>query len=446
MTFRGQMLLITICTALMAPLRAGTVLTFDVATHSTPPPGAKAGQPTPKDRNFTQIVALSGDVLQIEEPDSITRYDFKRARIIRLDSEKKEYEERSLYVVLGFNVLEFDNRMKLGRILAAGKPKTNPMLPALTENLMSLQDPANATVIETSAKGGDTAFSADKQLLMKTSLKVQALPPDEVRQYLRFLRYAVGGHPKILEALGHGAGVPERLGIVRTNIDTETRTLTLRRVDERADAEEPSLEGYTRSAPPREPFTTLALSSMSAADVESHARTLRQERDAALSAGQLLDALLANMAAMLSSGDYAEATAWTAAHHEALNTSEEVKRLFASLQPTNEASAKQALQTLQELRASQVPHAYVLSIFEANTRLGFHQNAEAEQLFLSALRADASITGAWIDLGTVYLNTFEADAAWACWDAARALRPGHPMLKVVNERELKLRSEHPEFF
>jgi Flp pilus assembly protein TadD len=91
-------------------------------------------------------------------------------------------------------------------------------------------------------------------------------------------------------------------------------------------------------------------------------------------------------------------------------------------------------------------HRYVLDIFEANTRLSLHQSDRAVDLFLTALTADPTITGAWVDLGTLYYNGFNADAARACWDAARILRPTHFMVKQIDDRERKLRIDHPEFF
>jgi hypothetical protein len=68
--------------------------------------------------------------LQIDEPDTQTRFDFKNARIDRLDKLKNSYDEASLYTVVGFDVAEFANRMMMGRALAAGKIKDNPMAPS----------------------------------------------------------------------------------------------------------------------------------------------------------------------------------------------------------------------------------------------------------------------------------------------------------------------------
>lgn len=434
--------------ALATPLLANTVLTFDVVSHTIAAKGAKQvkGLPMPADANYSQIVTLSGDALQIDEPDTQTRYDFKNARIDRLDKLKHSYEEVSLYTVIGFDVAEFANRMMLGRALAAGKIKDNPMAPALTENLMSMSDPANATIIDSSTKGDETIYSWNKQPLMAVSQKIRELPAEVFTQYLRFLRYGAGGHPQVLAAIERRHGIPERLTIVRSNVGTETRTLILKGIDERPDSPF-SLDGYTRETPEREPFTTLKrLSSSPAADLEAHAAVLRQERDAAVIAGRTFDAMLANFAAMLSTGDNSEATAWVAAHHDQINAGADAQRLMRSLNPHDEAGAKQAAETLEEMKQSAGPHSYVLNIFEANTRLSLHQGDRAIDLFLTALAADPTITGAWVDLGKLYYNSFSADAAWACWDAARSLRPTHFMLRQVDDRELKLRTDHPEFF
>ena len=162
--------------------------------------------------------------------------------------------------------------------------------------------------------------------------------------------------------------------------------------------------------------------------------------------GRTFDAMLANFAAMLSTGDQSEAAAWVAAHHDQIDANADAQRLMRSLKPKDAASAKVAAETLEKMKESAGPHGYALSIFEANTRLALHQGDRAADLFLAALAADPNITGAWVDLGTVYYSDFRADAAWACWDAARSLRPTHFLLKQVDDLERKLRTDHPEFF
>jgi hypothetical protein len=434
--------------ALSAPLSASPLLTFDVVSHSMAAPGAQPakGQALPQDASYPMTVALGGSTLQIDERDTRTRYDFGKSRIYWLNKPKRTYQEVSLYTVIGFDVEEFANRMMLGRSLAAAKIQGNLMAPALTEHLMSLGDKASATVIDRANKDSDTIYSWSGQTLMIVSHKTREVSAAVLQQYLRFLRYSTGGHPQILAAIEKGGAVPERLTVVRSNMNIETRTLVLRSIDDdRPDAF--TLEGYTRESPQGEPYVTLKrLPASAAVDLEAHARALRQERDAAAAAGHLLDAMLANFAASLSDGDMGGAGGWIAAHRDELNANTEVQTLTRSLAPRDAASAAAAADALEQLRESAGPHGYVLNIFEANTRLGLRQGDRAISLFLSALAGDPTITGAWIDLGTAYYRGFRADAAWACWDAARSIRPSHPMLKAVDDRERELRTDHPEFF
>ena len=433
---------------LATPLSAGTVLTFDVVSHSEPTKGAKEmkGPSLPKDAHYTLTVNLAGDTLQIGEPDTETEYDFKNARIYALDKSKKTYDEVSLYTVVGFNVAEFANRMMLGKMLAAAKMKDNPMAPALTEHLMSMSDPANKTVVDRSTKGDEIVYSWNGRPLMTLSQKTRELPPAVFPQYVRFLRYSTGGHPQILAAIEQGKGVPGRLTIVRSNVAVETRTLTLQSVDE-SPGSPFSLDGYTHHVPDGEPYATLKrLSGSPASDLEARAGVLRQERDAAVADGHVFDAMLANFAAGLSTGDQREAGTWLAVHRDQVNGSAEAQNLMRSLTPKDAASAKTAADMLANLKHAAGPHGYVLSIFEANNRLALNEGDRAVDLFLSALAADPTVTGAWIDLGTIYYGGFRADAAWACWDAARALRPKHFMLEKVDDLERRLRTDHPEFF
>jgi len=363
-----------------------------------------------------------------------------------LDKPGKTYEELSLYTVVGFDVAEFANRMMLGRVLAAGKVKDNPMAPALTEHLMSMSDPANGTVIDRATRGDDIVYSWNGQPLLITSQKARELPPALLDQYLRFLRYSTGGHPRILSAIEQGKGVPERLTVVRRNAGVETRTLTLQGIEDRTDGPL-SLDGYTRHVPDGEPFATLKrLSGAPASDLEARAGVLRQERDAAIADGHVFDALLANFAAGLSTGDQSEASAWLAAHRDQITVNDDAQNLVRSLSPEDAASATTAADTLAKLKRSAGPHGYVLNIFEGNIRHDLQEGVKAIDLFLAALAVDPTITGAWIDLGGMYYGEFRADAAWACWDAARALRPAHYMLKTVDDRERALRTDHPEFF
>jgi hypothetical protein len=424
-----------------------TTLTFEVTRHTDPSKSGTQTQGTvPPDSHYTMTVVLAGNALDVDDQGIETRYDFAKNRIYRLNKSDKTYEDVSLYTVLGFNTVEFTNRMMLGRVLAAAKLPGNPMAPAYTENLMALSDPNNHTVIDHEAHGDHTTYTWDGSTFAIVSQKVQVVPADALRQYLRFLRYTIGGHPQILAAIGTGGGVPERLTVVRTNMSTETRTLSLQHLEE-SPAQTLTLDGFTRKPADAEPLRLIEhLPADPTAALEQHLVELRQERDAALAGEHLLDAMLANIAAMLASGDQTDATAWFSAHREQIMKDADATQVTQNLKPHDEKSARAAAETLEQVKKHAGPHGYVLDIFEANTLRSLHEGAKAVDLFIAALSADPLITGAWVDLGTTYYGDFRAVEAWACWDTARMLKPNHPFNADINAGEQKLRTDHPEFF
>src|SRR5205823_3218257 len=149
-----------------------------------------------------------------------------------------------------------------------------------------------------------------------------------------------------------------------------------------------SLDGYTRHPPDGEPFTTLRrLSASSAADFEAHAGVLRHERDAAVADGRIFDAMLANFAAGLSTGDQSEATAWVAAHRDQINANADAQSLVRNLNPKDANTAKVAADTLEKMKRSAGPHSYVLNIFEGNIRFGLHQGAGLHSSVLNFFKA-----------------------------------------------------------
>jgi hypothetical protein len=243
-------LLVVVLAAFATPVLAGTELTFDVVSHKDAAKGTTQvkGVRLPAEAHYTLTVTLSGDTLQIDEPDAQTRYDFKASRIDRVNKRENTYDETSLYAVVGFDVAELANRIMIGRAFAAAKAKDNPMAPALTENLMSMSDPTSTTVVDRTTRGDETIYSWNRQTLMTVSQKTRDVPAAIITQYVRFLRYSTGGHPQILAAIERGHGIPERLTIVRSNMDVETRTLSLRSIDERPNSPF-SLDGYARETP-----------------------------------------------------------------------------------------------------------------------------------------------------------------------------------------------------
>lgn len=436
------------CVVCAGQVVAHPVLTFTVASHKVPfkntTSTGKASQPS--DETIPLTITLGHQYLIVEKPEARTIYDFDRRRILQVNLSTKTYTDSSLYAVLGFRVIEFQNRLMLGSMLQAAKVAVNPSEPALMEQLFSLSNPKAETAIDQSHADGVADFSWQNHKLMSVSEKTRELPAGYESEYWRFLRYYAGGHPKIYGVLGSTKGVPEKVTFVLTDINTETRDMTLNAI--RVDADAPySLVGFALAPAAEAPFTTLMLLGPdAAAQLAERAEMTAKARDAAFGQGHFLDALLAALALPLMVRDNTEVTAWLSQHRDVLQGDPSAQLLIANLNPRDKTAAQAAVQALADLHSRADSMKYMLDVFEGNTRLGLGAMPGGGDQLLSALRVNPYLLGAWKDLGDAYYRGFQTDRAWACWDAARRVNPQHPMLKPVTDMEGRLRASFPEYF
>jgi tetratricopeptide (TPR) repeat protein len=440
---------LVVCGLYTVPLVAHPVLMFTVTSHKEPPKGVKSStgkESKPSDETYPLTVTLGHQYLVEEMQGTRTIYDFDRLRILRVNLASKSYTDDSLYSDIGFRASEFQNRIMLGTALQAGKVAVNPMEPALMEQLFSMSNPKGQTTIEERHAGSTTEFFWGKQTLMSVSDRSQQLPAGYQSEYWRFLRYYAGGHPKIYAALASIQGVPERVTLVLTNMNTETREMILNFI--RTEADEPySLAGLSPASPDEAPYSTLRpLGPDAVAQLAERAETAAKARDAAFAQGRVLDALLSNMAILIMTGNEAGATAWIAQHRDAIQSDESAHAFATNLEPRDQAAAQSAVHTLTELHKKAGSAGYMLDVFEGNTLVKLGDRKGGIEHLLGPLNVNPYLLGAWNDLGDTYYQSFRADKAWACWDAARRVNPKHPMLLKVAEMESGLRATFPDFF
>jgi tetratricopeptide (TPR) repeat protein len=227
---------------------------------------------------------------------------------------------------------------------------------------------------------------------------------------------------------------------------TETRGIVLNSIRIEADAPY-SLDGLSAASSDEAPYGTLKLLGPdAAAQLAERTETMATARDGAFAQRHVLEALLANMGIMIMTGDATNTTAWIAQHRDAIQSDESARSLATSLKPPDQTAAQTAVQTLAELRKQPGSSGYVLDVFEGNALLSLHDGKNGADHLLAALAANPYLLGAWKDLGGYYYQSFQADKAWACWDAARRVNPRHSMLLPINEMENRLRTAFPEFF
>jgi tetratricopeptide (TPR) repeat protein len=128
-------------------------------------------------------------------------------------------------------------------------------------------------------------------------------------------------------------------------------------------------------------------------------------------------------------------------------TDPRIKLLWAALAPPwHTETDRRALSALDKLRTEAPSRHHVLCAFEANVRARLGEANVAKELLGRAIAANPRLTGAYKDLGDVYLQTWDIERAWHCWDIARTIAPFHPVLKGVEAFEQALLREHFEYF
>jgi hypothetical protein len=107
---------------------------------------------------------------------------------------------------------------------------------------------------------------------------------------------------------------------------------------------------------------------------------------------------------------------------------------------------RQAVGTLQTLRAQAGPRGYLLRLFEAKDRVMLGELPAAPPLFAEVLQANPALAGAYKDIGDFYFRSFDTARAWRSWELARTLAPMFRNLEPVAQHERTLATRFPEYF
>ncbi|MFO1468133.1 MAG: hypothetical protein U1F35_17095 [Steroidobacteraceae bacterium] len=338
-----------------------------------------------------------------------------------MDPKAGTYSDHSLFCLLGFNVFEFQNRLMINRVLAAGNLKL-PSGPVMVEQLFGFEAPDAHSKVDSHHDRSATKWRADWVLLARASDALMPVSASARALFWRWIRYTHGGHPKILAELEARDGLPTELVVLRPDIQLDTVSLHLDRVESVPTAPY-SLTGLRRKFDDQGPGAILK--SLGADFREQQQGRIEQalkDRDALLAAGKPLDAFLAHSVYFLSSGDQGEA--WLGAHRDALASDAHAATLFEALSPKNPPDDK-AARSIERLKASATsPYAFVLDIYLGNAKTAAHEDGVPN--LLAALTHNPYVTGAWFGLGQLLFGNYRADEAWDCWDFARTLEMAAP--------------------
>lgn len=434
--------------ALVHVARGDVQLDFNVTTQIVPDGPASKG---PTEKKSPLLVVLTPTEIVHEDGEIQVVYDFGKRRIYRIEMASKGYTDESLYSVLGFRVMEFQNRLKLNKVLEAANLKENPMPVPLSEHLFSLDDGGTESKIDRNVEEEMIRFSWDSKPLLVFSEKTVPVAPGDRERFVQFVRYVFGGHPQILKALSKRDGLPESLVITRRD-GTGLTTIALKLRSHKSSTGRPySLDGLIREIPAgtKDPLASLAKKAQAEGpqDHRKRADAIIKRQKQAFADKRGVDGFLAMTEYGLQTGEPVPGLERDRMK-ALLGEDEDIRRLGTALQPVADAkAASEAIRTLKDIRGRTDEQArHLLKIFEANNRSGAGETDQAEKLFLEALAVNRSLTGAWKDLGDLHFRRYDMPGAWLCWDIARAIAPKNKMLRPVNDFEARLLKDHPEYF
>lgn len=399
------------------------------------------GQSTPAALQEVTVI-LAADYLEIAEQGERIVHDFPARRSYRVKGE--EVLNRSLYADLGFRVAEMRNRLGLQEAMK-GSGQESDLLgdSVLVEHLFSIDDEVTESAL-TKTKGAVTSFKHRGKLLAEFSSQGKKLEPDQMKAFLRFLRYYCGGHPDILADLALTGTLPEETRLDFYNLNEVVSYRIHLGGSQTHAAARPDFSSVPMS-PPAEPLKTLgeAALRLSAQTVAQAAGNAREASQKALTQADVLGAALRLFEAMLMDGG--DITGDLTRMRPNLEANPDAAALMSALLDGDQDPAA-GEKALLPIEAKAGPGAHVVAIFRAGLLMASRRPVEARDLYVRALSANPAIAGAWKDLGDIYHSNYETDIAWACWDIGRYLAPTHPMLAEVDKLEEYLRSNHPGFF
>ncbi|RZT11211.1 hypothetical protein SAMN05216319_0310 [Duganella sp. CF402] len=390
---------------------------------------------TIQERTTQADVTLADSYMAVDTSQGRVIYDFKTRRRFAVNTAAREYVEYSLYDTLGFRVMELQNRVRLQGVLPV--PALNM---AVQENELSLLNGAPGAIDE-KAEDGVRSYAIGGVHLATWSEAGTKVAADDAAQFARFMRYAQGGHPQLLDKLAKGGVIPGHLSFVLSGDRTlrldisAVRTVEPQAYDLKDYKREMSGSGLDAL------FDRIA--AMTPAQLTAFRAQYPCDSGSDFSEPHALDTMLGKMECTLVTG---KPMSLTEEQKEAVKASPTVGLLFAAINPKNSSDAENAVKTLVALRTQAPRKAYMLEVFEANHRARLKQVKVARDLFTDVLQANPVLAGAYKDLGDLLLMQYDSPRAWRSWDTGRRLTPGLPNFEAVNKFEASMVAQHPEYF
>ncbi|MCK4643953.1 hypothetical protein KAU32_10025 [bacterium] len=381
-------------------------------------------------------VTLGLDFFIVDNAKATNIYDFGGKKIQSFDKEKMEYSETSLYAIVAFHSAEFENRKMLGQaLLETGSDPSAVSLDLYTiETEFGIESgEISNNEFRTRKKKGKTDHKYGKSIVAQIESSSKVLPKDLKDTFDKFLLYYCSIHPVVRRKIRDAKYIPEtiRYNFNEMNMN-KTVSLELKKIAISDDKSFNAPEGYKKliSAPELENILQEGLlceKGENYLDEEDYIEISKK----AYNNNDFLNAIIPLMEYFLQEG---------------LNMSEEGINLFKASQMdervmilmqglsteniNSEKDVESALELIESLNRDQIDRVHVIDIFRANLYNSIGKDQMAIKLFSSVLKENPYLTGVYIDLGAIYIASYNMDITWDLWSIAKKISPTHPLLRL----------------
>lgn len=429
------------------------ILTFAVKEQRTVEgPDSKTPSKTTT-RDYHQTVALGADYLVLDDGRRKSVFDFAGKRMRWTEPAAGTMHEESLYAVPTGLEHELHNRATLGAAMRSANIEAAKIFDRFDcESELRVTSPSR-TVFNTPAPKIDQTKIADAwefrhagELVVRFVPDSRPLPAQWRHRFVNFLAYNCSLHADIRHAIAETGAIPQEL-VFTWRAMNATTTRSLRLV-----SSAPSIGDSSGLRNDLQPAATdrkldAALEPVVAAAATAGPRDAAptiQFAQESIDGKRPLDALLALMEYSLQTGE--PVADGMRRHQDAFSRDPDCQAYLGSFRQTDKATVEKNLATNKGISRTGLQKAYMLELQRANLLEAAGRPREAIEGFFQVLRGNPRHVGALHDLGWIYLRNYEHGKAWQCWDPARKLYPGHPMMRDVIRMEMDVEKSQPDFF
>lgn len=374
------------------------------------------------------------------------------------DIKSQTFFSEPIHQLPGSRWIEARNQQFICGVLTAGGQADNDFASPLVEHALSVLLPGSKTRIRKESlfsglfggrdsirhvdDGGSNRFSFAKRSLLSVAAD-GPMNADAANAYAHFLRARFGGHPALLEHLSRRGQLPTSLTIASLEPMQTGGEVTVQAELARVT---PAGRGFEQVPAPLDGSESVD-KILQATTWQTAAGTPDERISRSLSLvheNREVEGLLVFLELALEQG-----TAMPPELAGVINTSndQDLDLLLTLLRPMDdEEAARLAIQGFERLRGPAGEQAHLLGTFEASVRRALKEPMVAIELLTQALVANPRLTGAYKDLGDLFLQMFDSRRAWMCWSRARSIAPGLELLQDVTAFEEALGVDNSAYF